>query len=372
MFLLIVGLLAYDLLLLFMTLCFHWLKGPSINPKNVSGLKATILVPFRNEEDNLPTIIEALSKQSHKQFEVIFINDHSTDSSSKIIEEVLANAQLYAQSIDLVGSQGKKAAIARGIEAAEYDVIITTDADCSMKSDWLSSMLKPFENESTQMVLGGVMLEAKSLWEQIQSVEFTPLIGITALAARLGNPMMANGANLAYRKNAFAQVGGFEGIDSTPSGDDELLMNKIQKSFKRAVVFNSSARALVTTQALKNWNDFVNQRLRWASKWKVGKRTATMVTAITVFLIQLTQLFGLISIFQFQDLNFWWFWALSLKLISEFLFIHSIRSSYHFKTPIMAFFLCFILYPFYAIYFGLAANFKKFEWKGRKYPSTVG
>ena len=370
MFILVAVLFLYALILIFMGFVFQLQVKPVFFKDQ--DLSATVLVPFRNEEKNLPEIIECLNNQSFSNFEVIFINDHSSDKSLQVLDETLPKNLLNARFINLTTSKGKKAAIAKGIEEAQYELIVTTDADCHMNLKWLSNMFAPFYKEEIQMVLGPVMLTGNPHWKLIQSLEFTPLIGITALAAQLGNPIMANGANLAYRKSAFEQVGGFDGINETPSGDDELLMNKFRKMFKKGVVFNPSNQALVTTEAFSDWRSFLNQRLRWASKWNIGARPVTMALAVFVFLFHLLQLMGLVSVFLIPEMSKWWIYALSLKLISEYVFIHSVRNRFNFKTPIIPFLLCFILYPFYAIYFGIAANFKKFEWKGRKYPSSAG
>ncbi|HEY9117189.1 MAG TPA: glycosyltransferase, partial [Roseivirga sp.] len=307
----------------------------------------------------------------HVDFEVIFINDHSTDHSVTVLYEALANAQFSWKLLELVEATGKKAALKLGIEKAGHEIIVTTDADCQMGPLWLQTISANFIDPAIQMVLGPIMLTGNSPWQTLQSIEYTPLVGITRIMAEQGQPMMANGGNLAYRKEAFFQVSGFDGIDQTPSGDDELLMHKISRQFPGGVVYQSSAEALVTSEALPEWKSFLNQRLRWASKWRVAKRPGTMGMAIFVVFIQLATLSMMVGLFLSPAYRMWFGIGLIIKLLIEFLFVWKIRRTYSFGTPILYFILCFILYPFYALYFGLAANFMNFEWKGRKYASGV-
>lgn len=370
MFFLVAVLLAYSLAIF---TCFLLLKDSSIaNPPQVSlTFSASVLVPFRNEEKTLSELVEALSCQRDADFEVIFIDDHSTDKSLEVLKEALVEAKSAWQIIELEDKAGKKAALSEGIKNASHNLIVTTDADCKMGPLWLQTVMAPFQNPNILMALSPIMLSGNTTWQLLQSIEYSPLVGITKIMAEYGKPIMANGGNLAYRKSAFEEVGGFKGIDGTPSGDDELLMNKIINKYPDGVVFQSSRNALVTTDAMPDWKSFVNQRLRWASKWREGKRPGTMLTAVLVFVVQLAAILAVISLFLQPQNSFWIVGALVCKLLFEYLFVRRIRKTYRFRTPIHFFLLCFILYPFYGIYFGIAANFKKFEWKGRKYPSIV-
>lgn len=361
-------LLFYSLVLIWMTV--QWAKHTNLKGTLSEPMACSVLVPFRNEAKNLEALVHALNSQTHPNFEVVFIDDHSEDSGVEILYEFLATNELKARVISLSDSSGKKAALKLGIETARHELIVTTDADCLMKPQWLESLIVPFQSKSVQMVLGSVMLVGKSIWEEIQSIEFSPLIGVTGVMAKAGKPVMANGANLAYRKSAFQAVEGFNNIESSPSGDDELLMNKLQKHFGKAIVFNGSPNALVETAAFERWGQFRNQRIRWASKWKLAARPMTIFTALVIVLIQLAQVSAYWWLVQNQAVVLFSA-VLALKLLSELIFISSVRSHFGHRTYIHYFLLCFILYPFYAIYFGIAANFKNFEWKGRNYPSIV-
>ena len=178
---------------------------------------------------------------------------------------------------------------------------------------------------------------------------------------------MANGANLAYRKSVFDEVEGFSGIEQTPSGDDELLMMKIAKKYPKGVVFAKSAEAVVYTLAHSNWADFVQQRKRWASKWKIGMRWSTIISALFVYLVQMAFV-GLVFLFLFGEMSLTAVVALwSIKMILELLLIRNYFRDLKQAYSLFHFFLLQTFYPFYVLYVGLASNFGRFQWKERSF-----
>lgn len=338
---------------------------PSVNEKPAKAI--SVIIPFRNEEEALPKLIEGFKAQSHTAFEVVFMNDHSEDNGLSVLEELLKEVSFAYQLHSLIDVKGKKAAIAKGIQLATYDLILTTDADCYAGPDWLKAMSSPFHNLKLQMLVGPVVLVGDSFWQKMQSVEFSSLIGTGGAFLRMKTPIMANGANLAYRKSVFETVGGFTGIDGTPSGDDEFLMHKVSKAFPNSIQFQKSKEAVVKSTAMAEWASFRQQRLRWASKWKVGFRWSTMISALVIFLVQVIQLGLIVQLFLTEGNLELIVSLLLFKLLIEFIFLWSVRRSFGQRMHGFAFLLNYLLYPFYAIYFGVAANFGKFEWKGRGY-----
>ena len=334
-------------------------------------ISISVIVPFRNEAETLPRLFNSFKAQSHVAFEVILINDHSEDNCVRVLEDLLKDSPFPFQLHSLSNSFGKKAAIKKGIEFSTHDLILTTDADCYAGPNWLKGMSYPFNESSLQMLVGPVLLVGDSFWQKMQSIEFSSLIGTGGSFLRLKIPIMSNGANLAYRKNAFESVNGFDGIEGTPSGDDELLMNKVNKAFPNSIQFQKSSQAVVISEAMEGWASFKQQRLRWASKWKVGFRLSTMLSAIAVFLVQLIQVRLIIQLFTSVSNLELIASLLLLKLLIEYIFLWSVRRSFGQKMHGLAFLVNYLLYPFYAIYFGIAANFGKFHWKGRRYKTST-
>ncbi|KYG78844.1 glycosyltransferase [Roseivirga echinicomitans] len=356
---------SYLLLLLFPIVT--WQQIPLVFSKKY-GEKVSVIVPFRNEETNLRRLVKALKAQTHSSFEVLFVNDHSNDDSLKVLKELTKEDMPFSFSIiSLKETQGKKAGIAAGIAQACGEIIVTTDADCWFDKNWLSAMTSGFNNTETQIITGPVVLEGADFFQKLQRIEFGAVLASSAALIGLGKPTMANGANLAYRKSVFTEVEGFLGIEQTPSGDDELLLMKIAKKYPEGVVFAKSPEAVVHTLAHTHWADFVQQRKRWASKWKVGMRWTTIVSALYVYVVQLAFV-GLLLMTIYGELSFKWLaglWLIKLAL-EHFLiwnYFHDLKQPCSFSH----FLLLQTFYPFYVLYVGFASNFGRFQWKERSF-----
>ncbi|MEM7038037.1 MAG: glycosyltransferase, partial [Bacteroidota bacterium] len=216
----------------------------------------SVIVPARNEAANIAACVKAVMAQDYPaaRFELIVVNDHSEDATRDLAEEAAGIAGNF-RVLDLEKAQGvayKKAAVAAGIAAAKGEIILTTDADCTMGPGWISAMVAQFRPE-VGMVSGPVLLESETTFGHFQALEFMGLIAVGAGAIEAGTPNMCNGANLAYRKAVFEEVGGFAGIDHIASGDDELLMHKIAAETNYIGAFAKCSGAVVRTAAHHIW-----------------------------------------------------------------------------------------------------------------------
>lgn len=357
----------YLLMLLQMNIAWHRL--PLREKNSIKHLKVSVVIPFRNEAAHLQQLVDDLNRQSYPDFEVLFVNDHSTDQGEERLSLLLEKYNLPGRVLHLKEKEGKKMAISHGIESSSAQIIVTTDADCRFSTHWLETIMYAFQDPLVQMVSGPVYLFGSSFWQRMQALEFSALIGVSGALLYLNKPTMSNGANLAYRKKAFRAVGGFDLIDAIPSGDDELLMDKFYRQKNYRIVFVKEKEAWVRTSALATFKDFKNQRLRWAGKWALKKRFNTIFTSIFVFLVQALQVF---LIYTFIDS--WKEWEgitagafMLLRGIMEYNFIKSVRKSHDSNTSSLVFTVCYLIYPLYVLYFGVASNFEQFEWKGRIY-----
>ncbi len=353
-------------LLFVLLMILGWLFNKEV--KSSSHLHTlTVVVPFKDEEENLQDLITCLSQQSYPDFEVIFVDDNSEDQSEVIIKNALRETDLKHKVINSLGL-GKKEAISNGIVQAKNGIIVTTDADCRMGPKWLERINAAFNSEQIKMVSAPVVLESKGgLFQNWQELEFSSLIGSGGAMINLGIPTMSNGANLAYRKEVFDEVGGFEGITNTPSGDDELLMKKIRAKYPNAIRFLQEKNAVVRTNTLRSWKKFIHQRRRWASKWKVHPRPWTIATAFLIFLFNLVILLTLYAGFSGRIAIDYLFILFGSKLITEFVFLALVSQKIGARFRLIEFITSQIFYPIYALFFGVVANFGKYNWKGRSY-----
>lgn len=350
-----------------------WLSMPAFSsPSKPSSIRMSVIIPVRNEERNILNLLQDLEQQSfnHQQFEVIVANDNSTDSTSQIVSSFSERCRYSLRVIHLTNephSSPKKRAISQALAQSNFEWIVTTDGDCRVGKHWLQTIASYQAQTQARLISGPVTFHDKgNLSSRLQIVEFASLIGSAAVAMFWKKPNMCNGANLSYAKTTFLDVGGFSGNESLASGDDEFLMHKVAAKFPGEVHFLKSPEALVSTESHDTFRSFYQQRRRWASKWKHYKDWKVSALAIFVFMANFSCILGiglyssgflsgltLISIF-------------ALKFPVEFIFLAFVLRFLNQKTSIVYIPLVQLIYPFYVCFFGLAAQGKGYEWKGRK------
>jgi cellulose synthase/poly-beta-1,6-N-acetylglucosamine synthase-like glycosyltransferase len=359
--------LIYGIVLIFASKI--WKSLPELNDSG--ELKSVaIIIPFRNESINLQELLKSLSALDYPNelLEIILVNDHSEDDFREIIQSFEPNFQFKTIVLNLPENlKGKKSAITAGIQQSKSEIILTSDADCIFPKDWIQKMQAPFEIEQIHLVSGSVVFKSNDFLSSIFQMEFAPLIGVGAVSIDVGNPTMANGANLAFRKSTFDKLRPFEDNLSIPSGDDIFILQKVKSVHADGVFFQNEA--VVETKSPINFRSFFRQRKRWAAKWKASSSIVESLPALAIWsfhLIYLTSIIYSIVTKQFIIL----LPVLSLKIISEGLFIAFILKSQKQKFNGFAFIVLQLFYSFYVVIFGLLANFGSYYWKERKYDTN--
>ena len=255
---------------------------------NIPTEFVSIIVPFRNEEKNILNTYNSLINQNYsaEKFEIIFVNDSSDDKSLQLLENLphRNNVFIYSVPNDYSINAHKKRAIRFGIGKSKGEIIVTTDADCLHKKDWLMNLLKYMDNK-TGFISGPVEFSFdENLFSKMQRLEFAGLVITGAGLIGAGEPIICNAANIAYRKKVFDEVGGFIYQMSLSSGDDELLMQKIHRDTDYEIKFALDKNAIVSTEANQSLKDFYHQRKRWASKGLFYGDTFLLIKLILIFL----------------------------------------------------------------------------------------
>lgn len=342
-----------------------WKQLPKESSSDIKAV--SVIVPFRNEALHLERVVKSLNRQDHMAYEVIFVNDHSEDVSETVLLDALKGCLFNYRIFHLKDEIGKKAALAYGISQARNEFIVTTDADCLMGEKWLTTLSAGFSSE-IHMVSGPIGLLQKSVLSKMACIEVYSLVGLGAAAIQKRRPTMANGANLAFRKRIFEELGGYKDISESPSGDDELLMAKIDKAYPNSIRFCKNSDAVVVTEPPASLSKLVAQKVRWASKWKVGARPAVKRLAILIGLLQMVQIALIISMVLNPNYILWGAMILATRYLFEYAFSTRVSADLLLTRPSVGLFtLSFIIYPFYAIYIALLANFGTYSWKGRLY-----
>jgi poly-beta-1,6-N-acetyl-D-glucosamine synthase len=190
----------------------------------------SIIICARNEDDNLTEFLPKILVQNYHEFEVVVVNDCSTDNTENVIDEfakIFPNLKKVTIKEDDYYKHGKKYAILIGIKGAKYENLLFTDADCfPANENWLNSMSKGFVNKK-EIVLGyGAYIKTEGFLNKIIRFD-TFLIACNYLSAAIkGKAYMGVGRNLAYKKSLFYKEKGFSKHYHITSGDDDLFINQ--------------------------------------------------------------------------------------------------------------------------------------------------
>ena len=347
-----------------------WLKIIPFKKVDIKPVtKVSILIAARNEEDKIHLTINDILAQDYPKelFELIIVDDHSTDRTSEIISSY---AQRGVKLIKLDEKEPlnsyKKKAIAEAINMSTGELIITTDADCRMGSNWLNTIVNYYDQNDYNLISAPVIyFEEKSLFERLQTLEFLYLIGLGA--AGIGNkiPSTCNGANLAYKKEVFLKLDGFKGIDDLASGDDELFLHKVAHAYPGTIGFCKAEDAVVYTHGKATLKEFIQQRKRWASKSVKYKDKKIMFLAIAIWFFNVSLVMNLLLGLFIPVLLKLVFIQFVIKFIAELFYLEPLTTFAKRKNllPYLSFMT--ILHVAYFIFIGLAGNSGKYLWKGR-------
>ncbi len=331
----------------------------------------SIIIPFRNEAKNILKTFNSLIAQDYlnEKYEIIFVNDSSEDNSLQLLENLPKKENVFVHSVpkDYSLNAHKKRAIRFGIEKSKGEIIVTTDADCIHQKDWLKSLLK-FMDEKTGFVSGPVeFISNENLFSKMQRLEFAGLVITGAGLIGSENPIICNAANIAYRKKAFDEVGGFTYQMSLSSGDDELLMQKIHRDTDYQIKFALDKKAIVSTEANPSIKDFYQQRKRWASKGLFYGDNLLLLKLVLIFLFYLSLIIQPILGFIISAKFFLTFlFSFLLKISSEYLVLKKgIRLLFDAKI-LKSFLITEILQVPYILVSGFMGMFGNLVWKDRK------
>lgn len=370
MILLVITILLFSLYSILIVYFWQsWKQAPvyTANEKKPS-VKVSVIIAARNEEKNIGKLLASLQQQDYPAdlLEIIVVDDHSTDATAEIVKQN-SFASLLQLKENTINSYKKKA-IETGVNKASGELIITTDADCIAGKNWLKTIAGLQEATSAVFIAAPVAFSEeadKTILHQFQVLDFLVLQGITGATVSKNIFSMCNGANLAYTKQAFIDVNGFSGIDHIASGDDMLLMHKINKQFPGKVQYLKSKEAIVYTETEKTWKSFFNQRIRWASKADKYDDKRILYVLLLVYLFNFSFLVLLIA--GFWNYHYWiafiGLWI--AKTIIEFPFVNSVASFFDRQSLMKYFFFLQPIHIFYTIIAGWLGKFGGYEWKGR-------
>ncbi len=330
---------------------------------------ATVLVAARNEEASIGRCLEFLAKQDYPgPFEILVLNDGSTDRTAEVVRAAMATEPRIGildvpEATD--GSAPKKNALSAGIARTEGDLVFVTDADCVVHPGWMRSLASHF-SEDVGLVTGAVFLpRERGLLAAMRNLDFAAYSYCSAGAMASGWPLIATAMNLAYRRIAFEQAGGFGKNASVTSGDDDLLLHGIVSRTSWKPAFALGPHTVVETDPVDSVGSFLNQRMRWASKAFRYPPGMTLFL-VSAFLLYAGLLVGL-------PLAIWGVWGSTIPIVAavvkvsvDALVVFRGGSLFGRRTLVWAFFPAEILHLPYILIASLGGALRLFRWKGRR------
>ena len=368
---------VYVLAIILFTLGLFFPKK-GVNKRTYS---VSVVIAARNEEKNIERILRDLIHQTYPKdkYEVIVVDDCSSDNTCDVVQKMSRDfhqIKLVQVRATAAKISPKKYALSLGIKKSAGEIIITTDADCRVRSTWIETMVSCF-SPRVGMVIGfsqlGRQYEEHSPFEQIQALDFLALMTCAAGSSNLGHALAASGQNIAYRRCVFEQVGGFSKIGHRISGDDVLLLQLVRRHTRWRIRFAQSPRAFNASQPEKTLKDFIHQRTRWASNgaYQLEQNILFFTYVLSVFLFNVSLVSGvLLSIF-IKSALVPTLIAFGAKTFFELLLL--LRGAKIFgRFDLLRYFLLWTILEIpYVVVVGFIGTFGNFTWKGRTNSSEL-
>ncbi|HPN37863.1 MAG TPA: glycosyltransferase [Melioribacteraceae bacterium] len=360
-------------LILFISLCLYTIqivifiigankKFEKLNEEELPT--ASVIVAARNEQDNIVDCLNSLNNLNYPEgkLEIIIVDDNSIDKTAEIINEYIKDKKRfkYLKATQKISNlKGKANAIAIGINNSKGEIILTTDADCTVNKNWAKSIASYYKKD-VGIVCGYTTQYDNSTFNGMQAADFIYLLTVAGGSMNLGKPLSAIGNNMSYRRTAYNEVGGYSAIPFSVTEDFKLLMS-IHALKKYKSIYPLDENALVTSKPCSNIKSLFWQKKRWG----VGGLDSDIVGYLVMASGFIAHLFYFIAPF-LSSINI--IWMLIYKIILDYSFIKPVYIKLKLQLKIshfLAFQVYFIIYVLLLPVFLLFG--KKVVWKGRTY-----
>jgi len=335
-----------------------WIKTPSFETVEIN--KVSILIPFRNEQENLPQLLQSLAEQASLPQDILFVNDHSDDESERIVQSFIEEFKI-GQLLTLPNNiSGKKAALNYGIQLSKTPYVLTLDADVSLNKHYM----KTLQNQAAYgLTAFPVIMKGNTFLERLFSSEYTFFNAFNYLISSIW-PISISGANLLFNSSVIDYENQLKNHQHLASGDDYFLL-KTFRSHNVPIYISNTYELSVETNAPYSFKSYFDQRVRWLSKSKF--QVDGMDVLIGIF-ISIYFIGGFVALILSACLADWT--LLNSIFIIRFLidslvylnYAQGLRATQN--VLILPFFQLF--YPLLFITVAILSLFYKPKWKGRK------
>ncbi|MBO7234576.1 MAG: glycosyltransferase [Paludibacteraceae bacterium] len=329
------------------------------NHHHTSYPTCTLVVAFHNEEANLPALLASIALQTHPIDEIIFIDDHSTDNTHSILHDWTTqhnNAHL------LTATQcGKKAALQQAILSTQSELILCTDADCILPSQWAHTIIQSYTHHPFDiLILPVTMSQGTNLVAQITRLEFLSLVSSGMALAGISHPIMCNGANLAFRRSAWLQAQD-KLHNQLISGDDVFLLHAIKQQHGKIQVL-THPDLIVSTHPTTTISSFMRQRSRWGSKTLSYTDKDSLWVAGGIFTICITQIILYAGAFFSPACRLCALILFIGKWLADYTFLRHTQNTFTIHNLLLHTLILSIFYPFYIIMAACSGLLNNTKW----------
>ncbi|MFA7228241.1 MAG: glycosyltransferase [Melioribacteraceae bacterium] len=337
-------------------------KYPKLGDDKLPGV--TVVVAARDEEKNILDCLVSLDKLIYPEnkLEIIIVNDHSSDSTGEIIENFVKDKPRFRTLIPegSIGSlKGKTNALANAIRISHGEIILTTDADCTVSPLWAKTIASYYKND-VAFVGGFTTQEDYNSFAGMQAIDFVYLLTVAAGTINLGKPLSCIGNNMSYRKSVYDEIGGYEGLPFSVTEDFNLLM-AIHELKKYKIIYPLDQNSLVNSKVCPDWKTLYWQKKRWG----VGGMKSDLIGYSVMAWGYIVHALILLLPFFFSATGLY----LSIfKIAVDYYFVKPVFSRLRLKMSIKHF----IAFEVYFIIYVLILPFivlpnRKVKWKGRTF-----
>lgn len=343
-----------------------WVSTKPIQDTPTYHPSVSILVAARNEAGRIRPTLDALRSLIYAgSLEIIFIDDHSDDGTAAILHDTHPGHFLILKN----EGHGKRAALQTGLQSAAGEIILLTDADCLPDPNWVTAMTAPFADQKTHWISGSVVAcPADNLVSRYDALEWQGLLVLTGSGFALDNPVLAQGANIAFRQISFEQIARKATLPNRASGDDVFLLAEFLRCYPEGCKFQSDPLALVRTLAAGSWAQFIAQRLRWTSKSRHLHPIYGLAPMALTFVISF--LFLVIPVFWIKttdSLRYLWFLPIGCKLVADYRLLSSGWKMTGDIPDMKTYMLSVFIHPAVVVFTGLVGPLRsRYLWKGRQ------
>lgn len=342
-------------------------------PGRIANTTITVIVCARNEQEHILQLLQSLQKQDYdsKLFEVIVVDDHSEDLTPDIVNSfAMPNLSLVSleEYVDKNEIAFKKRAVEIAVKQSTGKLIVTTDADCIMGPQWLSTIAQFYEETKSKFIVAPVdYLDKPSLLNRLQNLDFLSIMGITGASVHHKFYNLSNGANMAYEREAFVTVKGYNNADKSPSGDDVFLIEKMGNQYEEEIGYLKNRKAIVYTHACNRFSDLVEQRVRWIAKTKHYTNFRTKAIALLVLFFYTSMIASaILSVTNVLFLNILLMQVI-LKAMVDFALLDEVTRFFKKRKLLSNFLLLELVHLPFSAYVGIKSQFTAYTWKNRNY-----